>query len=177
MSRDRIARGVYQASRCQRPACIPVGRPRGAKAAGLRYERALAAALPQAEHGAWFEYRDANGPGYCQPDLLLHLPSITVVLEIKYTWTDKAYDQIEKLYLPVLQIALGKPVIGMQICKKLVPQAAAASRICSMLGNGLILAHRGERVAMQWLEGTPVMLMPTPDQLLALKPAFMQQVA
>ena len=48
-----------------RPLSIPKGRPRGAKADGIRYEKLLAKALAPLgfEHGRWFEFVDANGYG------------------------------------------------------------------------------------------------------------------
>jgi len=63
----------------------PKGRPKGAKAAGLRYEKALAAAIPRAEHGQWFEFTDLNGPGHCQMDLLIVGNKRVVILECKLT--------------------------------------------------------------------------------------------
>src|SRR5258706_3509947 len=170
MSRGRIIRGLTYAARCARPDSIPHGRPRGAKAVGLRYEKALAKALPPGfEHGPWFTFKDINGFGYCQPDFLLNLHNLAVILECKYTWTPVAWGQMELLYVPVLQRALGKQVIGIQLCKRLVPEAAAGCRIVSNLGNGLILAHGGERVALHWLENTPIALIPSQNQLKAIE--------
>ena len=49
----------------ERPECIPQGRPRGAKALGVRYENAIAAsvAFAPAKHGVWIEFDDAAGHG------------------------------------------------------------------------------------------------------------------
>lgn len=171
MSAQRTAHGVYFAQRLDfRPPAIPIGRPRGAKAAGIRYEKALGKALGQmAQHGPWFQFKDKNGLGHCQPDYLIELQSLVVILECKYTWTIAAYVQIEALYAPVVSFALGKPVIGLQVCKRLIPEAQKYSKITGMLGNGLILANSGSRVTLHWQENTPVMLRASPDQISALR--------
>jgi hypothetical protein len=152
---------------------MPVGRARGAKLAGLRFERALGKALPcDFEHGSWFSYRDFNGHGFCQPDFLLELEHLVVVLEAKYTWTPAAYVQIELLYKPVVQLALGKPVIGIQICKRLLPESAAGSKISGMLGTALVLANQGHRVTLHWPQVVPIALAAVPE---AVKQALKQQ--
>ena len=93
-----------------RPSCIPQGRPRLAcKKAGLRYEAALAAALPQAAHGVWWEFEDAEGHGYCQTDLLWQRQGLPpVVLEAKLSWVAVGHLQLEQLYGPVVEMALGQ---------------------------------------------------------------------
>lgn len=104
MSKARVIRGLQWAERCERPSSIPVGRPRGAKAVGIRYEKALGKALgPSWEHGQWFSFRDINGQGYCQTDFLLILPNLAIILECKYSWVKTAYEQIEFLYTPVVE--------------------------------------------------------------------------
>ena len=81
----RVIVGLHYAAMCLRPANLPKARPKGAKAAGLRYEKALAAAIPRAEHGQWFEFTDLNGPGHCQMDLLIVGNKRVVILECKLT--------------------------------------------------------------------------------------------
>jgi len=154
----------------EKPKCIPNGRPRGAKAAGLRYQRAFERAIGRsALAGPWFQFRDVNGEGFCQPDFVINLPSVAVILECKYTWTPEAFAQIELLYAPVLAQALKKPTFGLQVCKRLVPMAHSTSKVVGMLGNGLVLANSGTRVALQWLENTPVSLVPSAEQLKSIQ--------
>ena len=116
----RQVNGLLWARRCERPACVPIGRPRGAKAAGVRYERALARALGGTP-GQWFEFEDTFGRGYCQVDLLLERGEALVVVEAKYTWTREAHSELAGLYLPVVAMALGRTPIGVVACKVLVP--------------------------------------------------------
>ena len=155
MPAHRIAEAVSWATPCQRPASIPQSRPRGAKAAGLRYERALAKALPAAAHGQWFEYRDRTGRHFCQPDLLLDLGSHLVVLEVKYTWTLVGHLQFSQLYRPVLAAALpGKRVVGLQVCKVVLPETPADT-ICSRLDDAIIRSMSGGRSVLHWLGQSP----------------------
>lgn len=108
----------------RRPNGIPIDRPRGAKAEGIRYEKALARALPKANHGQWFEFEDSNGRGYCQTDLIFSWKGQIVVLEAKYTWRMAGHRQIEQLYRPILAKITGKPVLGVVVCKRLRPAVA-----------------------------------------------------
>jgi hypothetical protein len=112
-----------------RPSCVPVGRPRGQKAWGIRYERAVAAELPAGSHmGVWFEFEDLHGRGYCQVDGLVPAElGCLGVLEIKYTWTQSAFAELRELYLPVVGFALGTRVRGIQVCKVLTPQAGTVT--------------------------------------------------
>lgn len=145
------------AQECPRPKAIPIGRPRGAKAAGVRYEKAVARALPQAKHGQWFEYSDHNGSGWCQPDLLLDLPNGVLVLEVKYTWTAAAYVQLEGLYLPVVGKARSKPCRGMMVCRNLVDSGQMAGvYVTGDFVRACTVAASGGRVALQWLGKSPL---------------------
>ena len=96
---------VTFAAPCLRPPWIKANRPRGAKAAGLRYERALAKAVPLALHGQWFQYRTSDGPAWCQTDLLLLGKKRAIVIEVKLSDYLGARVQVQNLYLPVLRAA------------------------------------------------------------------------
>lgn len=163
----RVIRGLLSAELLsEKPKCIPNGRPRGAKAAGIRYQRAFERAIGRsALAGPWFEFRDSGGAGFCQPDFVINLPSVAIVLECKYTWTPEAFAQIELLYMPILKMALGKPTFGLQVCKRLLPAASRDSKVVGTLGSGLVLANSGTRVALHWLENTPISLVPSAEQL------------
>lgn len=110
---------ILWARRCERPAAIPARRARGAKAEGLRYEAALAKALPGCAHGWWFEFEDTTGRHFCQPDILIIGLSSVLVLEAKLTWTSDGEAAIHRLYRPVLQEALGRRVVGAVVCRRL----------------------------------------------------------
>lgn len=109
-----------------KPACIPNGRPRGAKALGIRYERLVARHMPWAMHGPWYAFRDAQGESFCQPDLVWHQGDLVVVVEVKHTWVEEAEAKLRLLYLPVVAKATGKRAVGLVICKYLVPGVRAA---------------------------------------------------
>ena len=105
----------------ERPSCIPKGRPRGAKAAGVRYEEALAAssAFAEASHGVWLEFGDARGHGFAQVDFVFATDEAIVVAEAKLTWTPAAYPQLRKLYFPLLAKFTTLPVGGIVVCQNL----------------------------------------------------------
>lgn len=133
-----------------RPTCIPKVRARGAKAEGLRYERLVAKRLPFALHGQWFEYEDLKGHGYCQPDLLMEIQGHQCILEVKYTWTAEGHYQLERLYRPVVEMALASPTVGVVVCKRLEEQMPGTS-VTGDLWHALQLARQGGRPVFHWL--------------------------
>lgn len=150
---SRVINGLVWAKPCARPRAIPASRPRGAKAAGLRYERALAAALPKAKHGQWFEFEDRNGPGWCQTDLLLELPSGVLVLESKYTWVPEGHQQVEDLYLPVVAKALAKPTFGGVVAKVLTPGPYLVARDLQTFTQACVAR---QRAVLHWIGVGPI---------------------
>lgn len=115
----RVVSGLLSSRRLDgRPPCIPIGRPRGVKAAGIRYQKAFEAALLKefpasgVDPSPWFEYRDANGRGYCQPDAIIYNMDgdFYTILECKLTDYASARRQIDELYLPVVEKWSGAPV-------------------------------------------------------------------
>jgi len=113
-----VAGKIFWARPCPRPP-IPKTRPRGAKADGLRYEKLVAKAIPEAKHGPWYEFQDINGRGYCQPDLVVVQREGVLVLECKLSNYFEGLQQIERLYKPVLFAAYKRPVYGIVVVKSL----------------------------------------------------------
>lgn len=146
----RIIAGLLEAEACEWPPGIPHSKPRGAKAKGVSYEKALGRALPMARRGQWWAFRDARGAGVCQTDILLERDAWALVLEAKYTWTIEGHEQLERLYLPVVEKALGKRVVGLVVCKKLIPEARCVN-ITGDFEKAVKLAATGRSVALQWL--------------------------
>lgn len=147
---SRVISGLQWARACEKPACIPNSRARGRKAAGLRYERELAKAIPEAIHGQWFEFQDAKGRGWCQPDLFLHTASAVFVLESKYTWTEAGHKQIDGLYRPVLEGFFHAPVLGIVVCKVLTP-AVNRAWVCRSLSEAMLQAAAGRKTVLHWI--------------------------
>lgn len=160
----RQIQGLKWASPCERPQGIPKSRPRGAKAAGLRYEKALAKALPAAKHGQWFEFEDRNGRGWCQTDLLLIRDHEVVILEAKYTWTQEGHFQVNGLYRPVVEIAFGKPAVGVVVCKVLTQQTPREGISGTMEGAVLAWRTYGHGI-WHWLGMKPPRLRPSAASL------------
>lgn len=155
----RVVEELSWAGAAPRPRFARESRSRGAKAKGRSFERSVAKALPGAIHGQWFEFRDRNGPGWCQPDLFLELNWGILVLEAKYTWVPEGFTQMERLYKPVLEKIFCKPVQGVQICKVLTPEARAFP-IVSEFSEAAILAARGCRVTLHYLGVGPLWPLP-----------------
>ena len=140
----------------QRPRAIPQGRARGLKALGTRYEKALAQALPEALNGRWFEFEDLNGHGYCQVDFILRGASGRLaLLECKHTWVEEAWQQLEGLYVPVVEAAREVAVVRVvQVCKNVTEAARRAGPIHADLESAL--AGRLSRSTLQWLPNTSI---------------------
>lgn len=147
----RFVKGLISADPCARPANIPKSRPRGRKAAGLRYERELAKGIPAAKHGQWFRFMDQNGIGCCQTDLLLKTPVGIAILEAKYTWTPDGHTQIDKLYIPVVEKANpGIPAFGIVVCKVLTADVDP-SWICRDLTSAIAQSAAGRKAVLHWI--------------------------
>jgi len=110
-----------------RPDYIPLSKPKGVRALGLRFERRLHKALPGSIHGQWWEFEDTQGYGVCQTDLIypFHLvpgPATVAVIEVKYTLVPGAHSKLSSLYMPIVSKALGCRVAGIVIVKNLDPR-------------------------------------------------------
>lgn len=150
--------GLEYATRLDaRPKTIP--RPRrgaGAKGLGLAYERALAAKLKPFgfEHGVWFEFVDANGHGYCSPDLILIQRSRVVVIEAKLTDGIAGRHQLENLYRPVLEKTFDLPVQPILALRHMTHEAA--SEPYTSIENLLSLVPAHGLAVLHWLGRGPL---------------------
>ena len=152
----RFVAGLTQAHRLPgRPSCIPGGYARkGAKAYGLRYERTVALRTGGL-HGIWFSYVDANGLGYCQPDVLLGMDGELIILECKLTEVDDARKQLAHLYLPVVAKATGRPTRGIVVTRHLTRETNP-SNVCSSLGEALKRATSDYAPTLHWIGRGPI---------------------
>ncbi len=141
------------------PFSAGVKRPRGAKRAGLQYERAIANAFgATAKHGQWIAFEDKNGLGWAQPDLLFPKGLELFVLEAKYTWVSEAHSQIGQLYRPLLEaIFESSRIYGIVMVKALIP-LARRHYICSTMERAMEIARleREEFPILQWLGTGPL---------------------
>lgn len=148
-----VVSGLRWAKESHRPVGLSKSKSRGAKAAGLRYEKALAKALPIAKHGQWFEFEDLTRRGYCQPDLLVSLGPVVLVLEAKYTWTMVGHSQLNQLYLPVVERALRRRAVGVVVCRALTPETPKESIFSTLLG-AVTFAATGRPAVLHWFSGS-----------------------
>lgn len=111
---------------CERPSVLPKRKVdyRNPKAVGLRFERKVGLAIKELRlgptlQGQWFEFTDANGHGYCQPDVIVELPDMDVIFECKLTDVEEAQSQLEGLYVPVVSRAFRRPARGVIVARYL----------------------------------------------------------
>jgi hypothetical protein len=102
----------------------PKSRATGAKREGLKYEKEVGKALPQARANVWVEFCDDNGPGFCCPDYVLKVNGALVIIECKLTDCADAYTQLSHLYLPVFEMLTGAKPHGIVVCRNLSRRSA-----------------------------------------------------
>lgn len=149
--------GLQHAEMCLRPAHIPKSKPKGAKAAGVRYEKELAAALPRATHGQWFRYFDLNGPGHCQVDLLIEGRKRIVLIECKLTDVETGIAQLRELYFPIAEkVWPDKKPLGIVAARHL-SKTNDLSAVETTLKGAIWRAETQKIIPiLHWLERTPL---------------------
>lgn len=140
------------------PTNYPPAPTRGSRAVGLRYERAFAGALEAlypgtSDHNPWFYFEDANGPGYCQPDLLLAYGQDLFVIEAKLTDCEAGRLQLRELYLPVLRHVLGNRVFGLTVSRNLTVNTPE-KLICESVDIAILSARNHQIPVLHWRGGT-----------------------
>lgn len=147
----RLIEGLRWASPCAKPDFASRSRPRGTKAQGLAYERALGRALSgRAVSGLWFAFADRHGAGWCSPDLVLQTPWGVLILEAKLTDCADGYQQIRHLYRPVVEKATGQYTFGLVVVKRLDRECYAP--VCDNLEDAIRYNLRtGCMATLHWL--------------------------
>lgn len=147
--------GLVAAERCEKPPFIPESRPRkAAKRYGKAFERSVAKRTGGI-YGQWFHYRDLNGEGYCQTDVILLLDGVAIVLECKLTDVSAAQEQLRHLYLPVVRMALQRPSRGIVVTRHLTRESEL-SRVCLRMGQALALASETFFPTLHWIGRGPI---------------------
>lgn len=118
---------------------------------GISFEKKVDKALKQSvkspiEHNPWFSFTDRTGLNFCSPDFVLPLEESVVVIEVKYTYTPAAIDQLKKLYLPVVRKIYDRDAFGLILCKNLTPEV---DRTIDYLSD--VLSLGGIIPTLQWL--------------------------
>lgn len=158
MTKQYLPRGRIKWARlAERPPSFGVARPRGAKAEGLRYERALAKALgPQALHGQWIEYEDSDGQHYCQPDLLVVGAQRVLILEVKLTWVPEGLQALRELYIPVCEVVWLRHAIGLVAASRLPRDLPPSVRPHGTLDDAVEWTLKGRDSVLHWSQGRPL---------------------
>lgn len=100
---------------------------RGTAARGLAYERRVLKYLARQQIAdgwpcqvipqPWIRFTDAGGDGLCQSDAILVYADYALVVEIKLRQNDRAKQQLEWLYEPLVEHLFDLPTIGLEIFK------------------------------------------------------------
>lgn len=160
MSHRRIE-GLGFAQESEGPKCFTAKRrrPRGAKGAGVKFEKMLANAFGvRARWGQWFRFADLNGMGYAQTDLLLFARDEVIVFECKLgnIWAGEA--QARELYKPILEHVYGLPCRCVVVARHLTDNPFP-ERVAQSLPDAIRLARTGISV-LQWRERLPLVVPP-----------------
>lgn len=159
----RIVDSIFAATPCKKPDCIPTQHPtrtRGARRLGHKYEEAFAKALEAkfpscVLSGQWFQFNDRNGKGHCQTDVILRAARTNIIFECKLTDVDAARSQLSHLYFPVVERALGKPVLGIVVTRHLSKETQTAL-VVDNLHDAVLLAKAGKLPTLHWRERAPL---------------------
>lgn len=148
----RVIRGLELAWQSEAPHDYKKPKYRGAKAEGIRFEKAVGTLLAKgAQQGVWFHFKDENGPGYCQPDWIVQLEKKRIlIVECKRTECPEATTQLTKLYFPVVQKATGLMPIGIVCCNYLTT-STPTNRIFADMPTALNAAYCGLIPILHWM--------------------------
>jgi hypothetical protein len=145
---------VRLASRDRAPSCS--GSPSAVK--GLRFERAVGRALaPLAREwdghlfsGQWLRFRMAGrGLDWAQPDHYVVLEDRLLLLECKLSAAQDPWNQIERVYGPLLSALYGLPLVGCAIYHYLVGRAERGEESTASLRT-LALGDLEELLDVRW---------------------------
>jgi hypothetical protein len=144
--------GLRKAQQVSGPPFATRRAAKGAPGRGVAYERVLGNALPGLRRGLWWYFVDDSGEHFCQTDLVKVGLTRTLIIESKLSWTAEGHEQLERLYEPVLGLALGKPCVGILACKHLRGGARNA-RIFSNVVDAVKwkIEHPRDRVVWHYL--------------------------
>lgn len=134
------------AAPCLRPATIPFTRPRGVRAVGLRYEKAVAKAIAkryprETTHGQWFTYDDNGDRRSCQTDVLISWLDGTghIVFEVKLSDREGAREKLEEFYVPIVGLALGASCAAIVVTRHL-SKDSDLTKVCDSLERAIALS-------------------------------------
>lgn len=131
-------------------------RPRGAKGAGIKFEKEVAKAFgARARHGQWFSFFDKNGSGMCQTDLLIVQPTKVFCFEVKLGNITAGRAQFSELYRPVLERVYKRPVYGIVIARY-VSDDPEPRKITNNMLSAIVAAQIGEVPTLHWRERYPM---------------------
>lgn len=110
---------------------------------GLAYERKFGEHLQRMKKpgdalllgGPWIKFWDQNGVGFAQPDFLLVSPRGVYIFECKLKENSKAWVQLFRLYGPLVEYLLRRPIKRVQVCKYLRPLGTNSPARCPVINS------------------------------------------
>jgi hypothetical protein len=72
---------------------------------------------PAYQVGPWFQFSDAKGTRWCQPDGIIVRPEDILIVEFKYQHTPDAWAQLRLLYQPVCELVFRRPACVLECVK------------------------------------------------------------
>lgn len=99
-----------------------------ARRRGIQFERRQQRALEErfgvarVSCNPWFEFEDDEGRFFCSPDVIIWFDE-PVVVEVKTVHCERAWKQLNKLYIPVLKAVYpGRGFRAVEICGEFRPE-------------------------------------------------------
>lgn len=121
---------------------------KGIQKDGIRYERAVWRHLAGSERGVWWDYVRDGELRFCQTDLLLPLGERLLVIEVKLTYRKDTWEKVSGLYVPVVEKATDREVIGVIAVRSL---RAGYIGACGELDEAVGKAMKGEEAVWHWV--------------------------
>ena len=98
----------------------------------------------------WIEFEDKNGRGVCQPDCVLLLDHVALVIEVKLSLWPGQEGQLTELYMPLVSYLEGLPTRGILVYKN--PNGQSPKKIYSLAEAKDEVSYwpwRGDKMAMR----------------------------
>lgn len=160
--RRTVLQGLKWAKWADAPSFSDKPAPKGAMAAGIRYEKRIARKLLdiygddcKVTHGPWIQFEDKTGVHFAQPDVLIEPADVSlplIVVEIKLSHRPFAERKLRRLYGPLVRRALdlpaGRRMVLIQVFKSVRHRQKLPVEIVSITdfldiprGNDYLVCH------------------------------------
>jgi len=129
MAKPRILKGLKWAAVADRNPYPGPRRLKGSAAAGIAFQNKVSQFLQgqidrkllegKLYSDLWLMFEDSKGNGFAQPDHFILQPEQIVLFECKLSQNSVAWTQMDLLYKPLLEHLFKRPVLGIQVFKRM----------------------------------------------------------